>query len=314
VPENGSTPNGSDAVDVRLDAFVAARPRLFSVAYRMLGSASEAEDVLQEAYLRWQAAPRDDVESTSAYLTSIVVRLSIDVLRSARVRREAYIGPWLPEPLVVDSAPGPEETVELADSVSLAFLVLLEELTPVERAVFLLREVFGYDYPTVASMVGKTEANCRQLIVRGRQHVTERRTRFEADSEHGRQLTAQFLGACISGDLDGLFNLLAEDVVLWSDGGGKAQAARRPIAGRDKTARFLIGIAAKGGADYEGRLVAVNGQPGAVFGKFGRIEYAMALDVLDGQIVGVRLIANPDKLHHLQPEEPTTGRPTPERP
>jgi RNA polymerase sigma-70 factor (ECF subfamily) len=185
--------------------------------------------------------------------------------------------------------------------VSLAFLVLLEELTPVERAVFLLREVFGYDYPTVAQMVGKSEANCRQLVVRGKQRVAERRTRFEADSEHGRQLTAEFLQACITGDLEGLFGMLADDVVVWSDGGGKAQAARRPIAGKDKAARFLVGIAAKGG-DFDGRITAVNGQPGGVFGHDGRIEYAMSLDILDGQIVGVRVVANPDKLQHLQPK------------
>ena len=285
-----------------LEAFLEQKPRLFSIAYRMLGSASEAEDVLQEAYLRWQAAPRNDVDSPAGYLTSVVVRLSIDVLRSARVRRETYVGPWLPEPLVADSAPGPDEAAELADSVSLAFLVLLEELTPVERAVFLLREVFGYDYPTVASMVGKSEANCRQLVVRGKARVSERRTRFEADSAHSRQLTAEFLEACMTGDLDGLFGMLADDVVVWSDGGGKAQAARRPIAGREKAARFLVGIAAKGGTDVDGRLVAVNGQPGGVFGRHGRVEYALALDVLDGLIVGVRVIANPDKLQHLQPE------------
>lgn len=285
-----------------LDAFLEQRPRLFSIAYRMLGSATEAEDVLQEAYLRWQTAPRDDVESIAGYLTSVVVRLSIDVLRSARVRRESYVGPWLPEPLVADTSPGPDEAAELADSVSLAFLVLLEELTPVERAVFLLREVFGYDYPTVAAMVGKTEANCRQLAVRGKQRVAERRTRFEADSERGRQLTAEFLQACTTGDLDGLFGMLAEDVVVWSDGGGKAQAARRPIMGRDKAARFLIGIATKGG-DFDGRIVAVNGQPGGIFGRDGRVEYAMSLDVLDGRIVGVRVVVNPDKLQHLQPLE-----------
>jgi RNA polymerase sigma-70 factor (ECF subfamily) len=284
-----------------LDVFLEQRPRLFSIAYRMLGRATEAEDVLQEAYLRWQSAPREDVESASAFLTSVVVRLSIDVLRSARVRREAYVGPWLPEPLVADTAPGPDEAAELADSVSLAFLVLLEELTPVERAVFLLREVFGYDYPTVAGMVGKSEANCRQLVVRGKQRVAERRTRFEADSVHGRELTARFLAACSTGDLDGLLGMLADDVVVWSDGGGKVQAARRPVAGRDKAARFLIGIAEKGG-EFDGRLVAVNGQPGGIFGHDGRIEYAMALDVLDGQIVGVRVIANPDKLQHLQPQ------------
>jgi RNA polymerase sigma-70 factor (ECF subfamily) len=284
-----------------LDVFLEQRPRLFSIAYRMLGRATEAEDVLQEAYLRWQSAPREDVDSAPAFLTSVVVRLSIDVLRSARVRREAYVGPWLPEPLVVDDAPGPDEAAELADSVSLAFLVLLEELTPVERAVFLLREVFGYDYPTVAAMVGKSEANCRQLVVRGKQRVAERRTRFEADSAHGRQLTAEFLEACMTGDLDRLLGMLADDVVVWSDGGGKRQAARRPIAGRDKAARFLIGIAEKGGA-MEGRIVTVNGQPGGVFGHDGSVEYALALDVLDGQIVGVRLIANPDKLQHLQPQ------------
>lgn len=284
-----------------LDVFLEQRPRLFSIAYRMLGRATEAEDVLQEAYLRWQSAPRDDVESASAFLTSVVVRLSIDVLRSARVRREAYVGPWLPEPLVTDTAPAPDEAAELADSVSLAFLVLLEELTPVERAVFLLREVFGYDYSTVAAMVGKSEANCRQLVVRGKSRVAERRTRFEADSAHGRELTARFLAACTTGDLGGLIGMLADDVIVWSDGGGKAQAARRPVAGRDKAARFLIGIAQKGG-EFDGRLVAVNGQPGGIFGHDGRIEFAMALDVLDGQIVGVRVMANPDKLQHLQPQ------------
>jgi RNA polymerase sigma-70 factor (TIGR02957 family) len=290
-----------------LDEFLVARPKLFSVAYRMLGSASEAEDVLQEAYLRWQSTPRDGVESPQAFLTSIVVRLSIDVLRSARVRREAYVGPWLPEPLVDDTGPGPAEAAELADSVSLAFLVLLEELTPVERAVFLLREVFGYGYADVAAMVGKSEDNCRQLVARGRRHVANRRTRFEADSEHGRELTARFLGACTTGDLDELKRMLADDVVIWSDGGGKAQAARRPILGKEKAARFLIGIAAKGGADIAGRLVAVNGQPGGIFGRDGRVEYALALDVLDGQIVGVRVMANPDKLGHLQLEPRTSG-------
>jgi RNA polymerase sigma-70 factor (ECF subfamily) len=285
-----------------LDEFLTARPRLFSVAYRMLGSASEAEDVLQEAYLRWQSADRGQVESPQAFLTSIVVRLSIDVLRSARVRREAYVGPWLPEPLVVDQAPGPAEAAELADSVSLAFLVLLEELTPVERAVFLLREVFGYGYPEVAAMVGKSEANCRQLVARGRRHIAERRTRFDADSEHGRELTARFLGACLTGELDDLMEMLAEDVVVWSDGGGKVQAARRPVVGKDKAARFLVGIAAKGGAELVGRLVSVNGQPGAIFGTDGQVRYALALDVLDDQIVGVRLVANPDKLGHLKLE------------
>jgi RNA polymerase sigma-70 factor (ECF subfamily) len=298
-----------------LDEFLIARPKLFSVAYRMLGSASEAEDVLQEAYLRWCATPRRDVESPQAFLTSIVVRLSIDVLRSARVRREAYVGPWLPEPLVVDDSPGPAESAELADSVSLAFLVLLEELTPVERAAFLLHDVFGYGYRDVAGIVGKSEANCRQLVARGRRHVAERRTRFEADSRHGRELTARFLGACMSGDLDDLLELLTEDVMVWTDGGGKAQAALRPIAGRDKAARFLVGITRKGGSAYEGRLVAVNGQPGAVFSADGLVQYALALDILDGQIVGVRLFANPDKLRHLQPANagPVPGQgPSPE--
>jgi RNA polymerase sigma-70 factor (ECF subfamily) len=282
------------------ERFAQARPRLLRLAYSELGDLGEAEDVVQEAWLRLERTGADRIEDLDAWLTTVVARLALDTLRSARVRREAYVGPWLPEPLVTDSGPGPDETAELADSVSLAFLVLLEELTPVERAVFLLREVFGYDYAAVAATVGKSEDNCRQLVVRARQRLAARRTRFEADSAHGRELTARFLSACMTGDLEGLLGMLADDVVLWSDGGGKVAAARRPVAGRDKVGRFLLGIAEKGAGDYEGRLVAVNGQPGAVFGRDGRVDYAFSLDVLDGQVVGVRIVANPDKLAHLR--------------
>ena len=288
------------------DVYLRLRPQLFGVAYRMLGSATEAEDVVQEAYLRWIGVPDDEVSSPRAYLTSVVVRLCVDQLRSARARRESYVGPWLPEPLLIDDvaasapAPDPSAAAELADSVSLAFLVLLEELTPEERAAFLLREVFGYGYPEVAAMLGKSEPACRQLVSRGRRHVAERRTRFDADKQRSRELTHRFLTACATGDLDGLLSTLAEDVVVWTDGGGKAQAALRPIHGADKAARFLLGISAKGAAGATVQEVPINGQPGAVLLVDGSVAAALATDVADGLITGVRIIANPDKLAALQ--------------
>lgn len=283
-----------------VDAFVQLRPLLFSVAYRMLGSATEAEDVLQEAYLRWAEVPEGEAFSPRAYLTTVVVRLCVDHLRSARVRRESYVGTWLPEPLLVDPWADPSAAAELADSVSLAFLVLLEELTPVERAAFLLREVFGYDYRELAGMLDHTEASCRQLVSRARRHVAERRTRFDADRERSRALTRQFLAACTTGDLDGLMVLLAQDVVVWSDSGGKAQAPRRPVYGRDKVARLLIGIAQKAPENTAIREADINGQPGLVLVLDGKVTGAVVADVLDGQITTVRMLVNPDKLASLQ--------------
>src|SRR5213592_576220 len=219
------------------------RPLLFSIAYRMVSSVSEAEDIVQEAFLRIHRVEAEGtkVDSPKAYLSAVVTRLSIDHLKSARARREQYVGQWLPEPLLTDSAPDAAAQAETADSLSMAFLVLLESLTPVERAVFLLRETFGYGYDEIASMVGRSEANCRQIAVRARKQIEARRPRFEA-SPHGRdEITSKFMDACATGDLKELVDLLADDIVLWSDGGGKVRAAHRPISGREAVARFVLG-------------------------------------------------------------------------
>jgi len=286
--------------DARAGEFAAARRQLFAVAYRMLGSVADTEDVLQDTYLRWQSADRSAVESAPAYLTTIVTRLCLDLLGSARRRRETYVGPWLPEPLVTDTSPDPAEAAELADSLSMAFLVLLESLTPLERAAFLLREVFGYGYDEVGRMLQRDEAACRQLVSRARRHVSGRRPRFAASRDEGERLTTEFLVACGTGDVDGLVVLLADDVVLWSDGGGVVSAARRPVVGADKVARFLVGIAHMDPGPLRIDLTWVNAAPGAVIrGPAGPIS-VMALDVADdGRIAGVHIVRNPEKLTHL---------------
>ena len=281
---------------MNLEDFLAARPILFALGYRMMGSASEAEDVLQEAWLR--ASTASDVRNPEAWLTTVVTRLCLDVLGSARVRREEYVGPWLPEPLV-STDDGPEQAAELADSVSLAFLVLLEELSPPERAAFLLREVFGFDYAEVASMLQRSEAACRQLVSRAHKHVDDRRRRFTADRARAQELSMTFLAACQTGDLSTVTSLLAEDAVLVSDGGGKVQAARRPINGPDKIGRFLIGVLQKAGPDIVYRRATVNGEPGVLGLVDGVVITAVALEVVDGLITGIRIVSNPDKLAHL---------------
>jgi RNA polymerase sigma-70 factor (ECF subfamily) len=282
---------------VNLEDFLAARPQLFALAYRMLGSTTEAEDVLQEAWLR--ASKATSLDNPAAWLTTVVTRLSLDVLGSARVRREQYVGPWLPEPLVepVDS---PEAHAELADDVSLAFLVLLEELSPAERAAFLLREVFRYDYADVAVMLERSEAACRQLVSRAHGHVDDRRTRFTASRAQARELTMTFLFACQTGDLGTVTSLLAADAVLVSDGGGKVSAARRPIFGPDKIGRFLIGILAKPGPEISYVEAIVNGEPGVLGLVDGVVMTAVAAEVRDDVITGIRIISNPDKLVGLQ--------------
>lgn len=281
-----------------LDEFEAQRARLSAIAYRMLGSSADAEDVVQEAYLRWRDRTEREVSSPSSYLTTIVVRLCIDELRSARARRESYVGPWLPEPLLVaDNEPA--AAAELADSLSLAFLVLLEELAPVERAAFLLHDVFDYDYAEIAAMLGRAEPACRQLVSRARRRVGERRRRFDADERAGRELATRFLAACGEGDFEGLMSLLSEDAVLWTDGGGKVKAARRPIHGARKVARFLIAIAKDIPPDVEFREAVVNGQPGYLFVEGGVVTTTVSFDVADGRIVGVTAVLNPDKLRSL---------------
>ncbi len=279
------------------------RPPAFAIAYRMLGSVAEAEDVVQEALLRVHTALErgERIESPRAYIATIVTRLSIDQLRSARVRREAYVGEWLPEPLVADSAADPAGHAEMADSLSLAFLVLLESLSPEQRAVFLLHDVFDYGYGEVAEIVGKSEPNARQLAARARRHVEEQRPRFEASREQREELAHRFFAAAQEGDVAGLEALLADDVVLHGDGGGKVPALARALFGGRRVARTLAAWfrQAEKVPDPDLREVEVNGQPGAILMAAGRVVSVMALDIADDRIQGIRSIVNPDKLGHV---------------
>jgi RNA polymerase sigma-70 factor, ECF subfamily len=283
------------------------RPLLFSIAYRMLGSVADAEDVVQEAFLRYHRAVAEgsaDVASPKAYLCAVATRLAIDHLRSARVRRESYVGAWLPEPLLTDeSAQDAAAYVETAESLSMAFLVLLERLSPVERAVFLLHDVFDYGYDEVARIVGKSEENCRQLAVRARRHVRAHTPRFEASRRRREELADRFFAAVGHGDMQGLVGMLADDVVVYGDGGGKGPSWRRPIVGRDTVGRLLVGLGGQMRRHAVSmRRAEVNGQPGATFHDAdGRLVVVMALDVVDGRVQTVRSVINPDKLAHLGP-------------
>jgi RNA polymerase sigma-70 factor (ECF subfamily) len=241
----------------------ALRRHGFGVAYRMLGSVSEAEDVAQEALLRL-TSQEDRIDEPAAWITTVVTRLSINVLKSARARRESYVGPWLPEPLIEDAAPDPAARAELADSLSLALLVLLERLTPVERAAYLLREVFGYGYAEIAGIIAQTEVNSRQLVTRARKHIEASRPRFDADEAARDALLERFLAAAEEGDLEALEELLAKDAVLYADGGGKVVAAPEPLVGAALIARFMVMVAQARPAsgEFEIRRVKVNGQPG----------------------------------------------------
>jgi RNA polymerase sigma-70 factor (ECF subfamily) len=286
----------------RAEEFEELRPLLFSIAYRILASVSEAEDAVQEAWLRYAAAPTHPA-SAKAFLSAVVTRVSIDVLRSARVRREEYVGPWFPEPLLTDPYQDPERSAELADSVSMAALLLLERLSPLERAVFVLREVFAFGFPEIASAVGRSEQACRQLAVRARRHMDEGRPRFEADRREREELAERFFDALRIGDIDSLQELLAADVQLVGDGGGKAPALARSIIGTEKVARVLASIfpwLVRIGVTLEPR--EVNGQPGAICrDRDSKVLVTLTLDVLDGQIQAIRSVSNPDKLRHLGP-------------
>jgi RNA polymerase sigma-70 factor (TIGR02957 family) len=280
------------------------RPLLFSIAYRMLGSVSEAEDVVQEAFLRFhRAAEEDEIENPKAYLSQIVTRLSIDQLRSARVRRESYTGTWLPEPLIGETVPDAAQHAETADSLSMAFLVLLESLSPVERAVFLLREVFDYPYDEIAELVGKSEDNTRQLAVRARRHIEDRKPRFEADRKRRDELAERFFAAAEEGDTEGLKQLLADDVVFYGDGGGKAPAISRPLFGREPVLKFVRNLFTLGknvGLTVE--PAPVNGEPGLIArDPQGRILSVMSIHIEGGQIQSFRSVVNPDKLSHVGP-------------
>jgi len=288
------------------DTIAAMRPRMFSIAYRMLGSVSEAEDVVQEAFLRQQRALADGVEiqSPAAYLSTVVTRLAIDELKSARAQRETYVGEWLPEPLLTDkSAADPAAKAEQADSLSWAFLLLLERLSPVERAVFLLHDVFGYGFDEIAEIVGKNEANCRQLASRARRHVEEGKPRFETSRRKRNELAGRFFAAMSDGNLDGLVELLAADVAVYGDGGGKVPAWTRPITGVDHVGRLLIGLGRQV-REYGARIEMheVNGQPGAtILDAEGDLVSVLSLEIVDDKVRRVRGVINPDKLHHLGP-------------
>ena len=297
----------------RMTDYAEFRPLMFSIAYRMTGSVSDAEDIVQEAFLRLTRVLRDGatIDSPKAYLATATTRLAISHLRSARVRREAYVGAWLPEPLVADTEPGPAERAEMSDSLSMAFLVLLESLTAAERAVFLLHEVFGYDYPEIAEITGKSEPNCRQILARARRHVNSGKPRFEASREKRDEVARRFFDAAGGGDLNGLLELLAPDVVVVGDGGGKGQARREPLHGPERVARFLLGLYRR--AEREGTYAVpalVNGQPGAVaYDAAGRVVSVVALDIAGGLVQTVRSVVNPDKLQHLGPTSDLYLRP-----
>jgi len=290
-----------------LAAFDRHRRLLFTVAYQMLGSVADAEDVVQDAWLRWSAADRGDVAEPKAYLLRITSRLALDRLNSAQSRRETYVGPWLPEPLVTDSAPDPGEAVEVGEQVSLALLVVLESLSPLERGVFVLREAFGMSVSEVAAVLGRSEAAIRQLSHRAREHVQARRPRFDPDPRAQREVTERFFAAVAGGDMEALMAVLSPGVVLVSDGGGVANAARRPIEGVDKVARFLLGIAAKGLAipGLDVRLTEVNGRPGIAAWVDGEPFMAVSPVIGGGTVDQVLVMVNPHKLAGL-------GAPAPE--
>ncbi|UUU20491.1 RNA polymerase sigma-70 factor [Streptomyces sp. DSM 40750] len=291
--------------DIATDVFEEHRPVLMGVAYRMLGRVADAEDVVQEAWLRWSGADRSDVREPRGYLVRVTTRLAIDRLRQVQSRNEAYPGPWLPEPYVTDygaTVPDTAERAVLTDTVSLAVLVVMESLSPLERAVFVLREAFGYPYAEIAAMIDRTEPAVRQLAGRARRHVDERRPRYEVDPAERRELTERFLAAAAGGDLDGLMSLLAPDVRLVGDGGGLSKAPVRVLETADKVGRFLHGTAGKGLVDASFRFMEINGGFAVVLLSGGKVDSVFQLDVADGRIQCVYIVRNPEKLLSLSAE------------
>jgi len=283
-----------------VESFETYRSYLFSIAYRMLGSAMDAEDMVQETYLRYQTTPPQTIHSLKAYLTTILVRLCMDQLQLARRKREQYVGPWLPEPIRTAETPeaaDPEKQVEMEESISLAFLVLLEQLQPFERAVFLLREVFEYEFAEIATMLDKSEAACRRSFSRAKLHLAAHRPRFPASPETHRQLLTAYFQAVQNGEMTALKDQLAEEVTLWADGGGKVkQAALRPISGRDAVARFSLGTKRFWPENARVELAEVNGQAALIIHAGAQVFSVLTIDVEQGQIQAIRIIANPDKL------------------
>jgi RNA polymerase sigma-70 factor (ECF subfamily) len=282
-----------------VDSFTSHRDHLFAIAYRMLGSVEDAEDVVQEAFLRWHQVNAETIESPGAWLTTVVTRIALNQLHSARATRETYIGPWLPEPLLTANGHSPSDSAELSDSLSIAFLAVLERLSPRERAVYLLRDVFGYEYDDIARMVELGEANCRQIFHRAKQRLDDRKQRFSTDPETHRALLESFARAVNEGDVDGVVELLTRDAVLWADGGGQVRAAaRKPLRGALVVARFLVGVRRKvGSGDLTLRIV--NGLPALITTIAGSPRRVVSIDVSNSRIAGVYVVANPDKLRPL---------------
>ncbi|MBB5867165.1 RNA polymerase sigma-70 factor (ECF subfamily) [Allocatelliglobosispora scoriae] len=278
-----------------IDVFDENRRLLFSVAYRMTGSVADAEDIVQDAWLRWSAVEAAAVEQPKAYLVKTVTNLALNQLTSARARRESYVGPWLPEPLL--TSPDTAEEVEMAESVSMAMLVVLETLSPLERAVFLLREVFGYDHAEIAEMLGREESAVRQLAHRAREHVRARRPRYDADPATRAQVVERFRAACAGGDLAEVMAVLAPDVTVWSDGGGIVSAARRPVVGADHVGRWIVGVLGKvEGQEFTARLAEINGELGVLFVLGGVPIGTVSLEVDGDRIAALRIVINPEKM------------------
>jgi RNA polymerase sigma-70 factor, ECF subfamily len=286
-----------------VESFESYRSYLFAIAYRMLGSAMDAEDMVQETFLRYQDTPPETIRSLKAFLTTIITRLCMDQLQLARRKRELYVGPWLPEPILTSmpvEANDPQERVDMEESISLAFLLLLEQLQPFERAVFLLREVFEYEFAEIAAILGKSEVACRRSFSRAKQHLSQHRPRFSSSPQAHRQLLTSYMQAVQTGEMGALEHMLAEDVTLWADAGGKVkQAALRPISGRDAVARFSIGTRRFLQENSQTEIAEVNGQPAVVFRVDGQAFLVLAIDVEAGRIQTIRLMANPEKLSHL---------------
>jgi RNA polymerase sigma-70 factor (ECF subfamily) len=296
----GETSTTDAEVSIRLATFDQYRSLLFSIAYRMLGSVADAEDMLQETFIRWQQSAEENVRSPRAFLVTIVSRLCINYLQSARVQREEYVGQWLPEPIVTDPGSDPFGIIKVDESLSMAFLVLLERLTPIERAVFLLREVFEYEYAEVAAVLGQSETNCRQILRRARQHVSAMRPRFATSERKQSDLFERFLNAVRTGEMEGLVDLLSEDVVLHSDGGGKAIAVPNMVRGADNVARGILGSLRKFvPKTLVRRLARINGEPGLVNYLNGKPHSVLTIDIADDHIRAIYILTNPEKLSHV---------------
>jgi RNA polymerase sigma-70 factor (ECF subfamily) len=285
-----------------VDLFTEQRSLLFGIAYRMLGRVSEAEDMVQETWLRFQRQTVSEIQSPKAWLVATITRLSIDQLRSAQRQREEYYGVWLPEPLLESSERPPDEAAALSDSLTMAFMFMLETLSPLERAVFILRDVFDYEYAEIARMVDKSEANCRQMVSRAKNSLAQKPVSAQAPSDRAQRIVEQFASACANGGVSDLIALLADDATLYSDGGGRVRAAGRPIHTADHISRLLIGVRAQRPSPMVQRYVRINGRAGLLLCSEGRVAYAYSFDIEDDRIRAIYLVRNPDKLQHVRVE------------